>query len=743
MALKLARNLLLVTLISCSSGVVYALSFGEISVSSSLGQPLNAQIELVDIESLDNSMISVQLASVEDFEKVGVARNIFLSNLKFVPMLSAGSKSTIRVTSIKPVQEPYLNFLIKVTLPWGSLLREYTLLIDPPDAREQFKYATVQLSEKLATPSVGENPAQIKQEILPKLAPKLAQQDTRISLPKPVIDSAVRRAEFKNEYKTVRGDTLSQISVNARKEGSLNQVMLAIQDLNPEAFEGGNINNLKSGYVLSLPTQDQIYSRTAKDVAYQVASQAQSWRKDRYVFEPQLDATQQKHFEQPEEVLEQQDTLKLVVAEKKAEQNNATELAEANSINQLAVAQEILDTARSESDELKARVADLEVQLNKLLELKNTQLAALNKEVLLAKSEQKSNEVAQTAVGSDEVQKALDVAQEVGQKKAAALHQQESTAQAEGVSLVAKLIKNAPMYWTVFAVGVALLVLLLGVMLVLRKKQIRISVKKEAQDENKLLDDTRLQYQGTTNQKDLAIQDLIEEVNLILRSGNAHKALRLLSNGMLMEPASTELQLKKLDVLGQLCNGQGFLLQLQKLENTGTDEVQAKLAEIKAKYPGLVPVSSNVIGTADSRTGLEAPQPESNLVPENTANTLDFSPATEASSNTMQPEQRPSLNIKEFNTPEVDFDLDLNIPDPKLESIEKASFQSEIKSDDIDAEGLSFLSSIEDSTTKLDLARAYIDMGDIDGARELLDEVSLEGNVAQKQQAQELINQLG
>lgn len=108
-----------------------ALGLGDITVHSGLNQPLKADIALVDVGGLTQNDLSVRLATADEFAEAGVERVFFLNDLKFIPILH-GNRQMIRVTSSKPVNEPYLNFLVQLNQPNGRLLREYTVLIDPP-----------------------------------------------------------------------------------------------------------------------------------------------------------------------------------------------------------------------------------------------------------------------------------------------------------------------------------------------------------------------------------------------------------------------------------------------------------------------------------------------------------------------------------------------------------------------------------------------------------------------------------
>lgn len=129
--LRCCARLLLIGGAVTYSALAPALGLGEITQHSALNQPFNADIALVDAGGLEEGELSVSLATADEFSRAGVERVFFLNDLKFTPILR-GNRSLIRVTSNKPVNEPFLNFLVQLNQPNGRLLREYTVLIDPP-----------------------------------------------------------------------------------------------------------------------------------------------------------------------------------------------------------------------------------------------------------------------------------------------------------------------------------------------------------------------------------------------------------------------------------------------------------------------------------------------------------------------------------------------------------------------------------------------------------------------------------
>ncbi|WP_447789337.1 FimV/HubP family polar landmark protein [Pseudomonas farris] len=334
-----------------SSGMAHALGLGELTLKSTLNQPLVAEIELLDVKDLTAAEVVPSLASPEDFAKAGVDRQAFLNDLTFTPVLNASGKSILRVTSSKPLSEPMVKFLVQVMWPNGRLLRDYSVLLDPSKFSPQTADAAAQ-------------PA-----------------------PSQTVTAPVTGATKSSQYTTTPRDTLWEIAAKARNGGSIQQTMLAIQALNPDAFIDGNINRLKTGQVLRLPDQVQSTNLPQPKAIAEVAAQNTAWRQGRrYVAKPgtgqqQLDATKRARGEgaSPQAAA---DKLSLVSADTGKGGKGAAGDAKALS-DKLAVTEESLDATRRDNAELKSRMSDLQSQLDKLqrlIELKNNQLAKLQAE---------------------------------------------------------------------------------------------------------------------------------------------------------------------------------------------------------------------------------------------------------------------------------------------------------------------------------------------------------------------------
>ena len=116
----------------CLPLMANALGFGSLKLNSSLNEPLNAEIELLSATSADISSLSIKLASSDAFLRAGIDRSALMGELKFVVQQYDNGAYYILVTSRSPVREPFLNFLLEMDWQNGRMLREYTMLLDPP-----------------------------------------------------------------------------------------------------------------------------------------------------------------------------------------------------------------------------------------------------------------------------------------------------------------------------------------------------------------------------------------------------------------------------------------------------------------------------------------------------------------------------------------------------------------------------------------------------------------------------------
>lgn len=354
-----------------SSGMAHALGLGEVTLQSALNQPLVAEIELLESRDLATNEVMPTLASAEAFNKAGIDRQFFLTDLTFTPVLKPNGKSVIRVTSNKPMREPYLNFLVQVLWPNGQLQREYTLLLDPPLYTAQSVIPAAVKQPVTAAPA------------LPRTQPQAARPTVSETQPASASTAAATPLAG-NEYTTTANDNLWDIANRVRADGSVHQAMLAIQELNPQAFIDNNINRMKSGQVLRLPDAQHINSRTQSAAIAQVNQQTAAWRESRSVAAStrQLDASKRNTAAATPATIERRDNLKLVAegSDKAGAGSDKGNAGNKALLDQLAMTQESLDSTNRENAELKSRIADLQSQLDKLqrlIQLKNDQMAKL------------------------------------------------------------------------------------------------------------------------------------------------------------------------------------------------------------------------------------------------------------------------------------------------------------------------------------------------------------------------------
>ncbi|SFM67291.1 FimV/HubP family polar landmark protein [Halopseudomonas yangmingensis] len=362
-----------------SSGMVNALGVGDIKLRSTLNQPLDAEIELLQLRDLTSTEILPRLASPDDFGRAGIDRSFFLTDLTFTPVVRPDGKGVIRVTSNRPVREPFLSFLMEVRWPSGRVLREFTLLLDPP------LYQPVAVTASApAVPAAQAAP--VRQAPVTQAAPR---QAASVAAPSPA--AAPRPAD--GRMQTSRNDTLWGIaSRHAPAGASVHQTMLAIQDLNPQAFINGNINQMRANQQLQLPDASQANSRSRAEALAEVQKQNQAWQsRTQPTGERQLDARQRDTAAPAPATAPRGDTLRLVAGTSEQVEGTAADgtgtgnaAADARLRDTLDMTKEQLDAAEREKQELNTRLQQLEGQLDavqRLLELKDGQLASLQQQL--------------------------------------------------------------------------------------------------------------------------------------------------------------------------------------------------------------------------------------------------------------------------------------------------------------------------------------------------------------------------
>ena len=240
---------------------VWAVGFGELELDSFLNEPLDARIALLDVDDLLPTQVLVKLASEEEFERVGAERTFLLMGLSFQVVIDSEGESYVALSSKELIREPILDFILEVKWPDGRLLRDYTVLLDPP-----------RFDDGVLVPTEGANEALLSNDAPGTGVPSLASVG---------VDDGKPNTAGSN-YRVQPNDTLWKIAQRAQLPGaSVQATMLEIQRQNPDAFINNNINLLKAGQVLYLPTEIDASLSDREVVTATIRRQNEDWREGR------------------------------------------------------------------------------------------------------------------------------------------------------------------------------------------------------------------------------------------------------------------------------------------------------------------------------------------------------------------------------------------------------------------------------------------------------------------------------
>ena len=331
------------TLAATTSLNARAVSLGHITLESSLNQPLRASILLGNVQRLTPQDVRVGLAPRTAFQAMGVDWYSNLSDLDF-RAVSSESGLRIELSTEASIVEPYLNFVLELVWPNGRLVREYTVLLDPPVLMAPVRPL----------------------DITPVQAGRVRSAN-RIA--------EARAQSLDVDRMTQSGDTLWEIALAARpdRSTSVQAMMLAIQSRNPDAFMNQNINRLKAGYVLVMPDQDDLDRISFESAVAEVASQNTK----------QMQPVSQKKNPTIEASVDSELVL-VAVDEASSEDQNAEPFEVLAATDSAQEEDERIRFAAIERDRLAGRLASLEGKLESLVDtisLKDQQIAALQKQV--------------------------------------------------------------------------------------------------------------------------------------------------------------------------------------------------------------------------------------------------------------------------------------------------------------------------------------------------------------------------
>jgi pilus assembly protein FimV len=570
--------------------------------------------------------------------------------VRFAVELSGDGSGIVKLSSTRRLNEPFLDFLVEAKWPTGRVLRSYTALVDLPVYAEVSSEVVNLGSAPTAavTQPTNDKPAPVVVEESSTGDVESADVTVADSMPERVIPqtveatpvatratvtnspSAVKPASSRDNassaasYMTQRNDTLWEIAKSVRPSSSMSvqQVMLALQKYNESAFIGGNINRLKAGVELQIPSVDVMREVSARAAIGEVKQQNQRWQN------AQLDATERRTQSNRNSASEEGH---LSLSSSGTGVANGRDDADADTAgmrSQLSQARNDLAAARSSSDELSEEVGTLNTQveqLERLLELKSAELAQLQ--------QQMGQEPAASA-GSAEI-KALE--ESLASDKAAAADVAESDAEAtEDEEQVVEKIAEEPVEAEVagsfmddvlaqpmYLGGVALFILAVVALLLLRRKR-----QSEEQafsdfenfefdddstaDSSASLDDAESELaqadepedtvaeEFVDTELDLDVDDEIEpgkttaqtgdaigEADIYIAYGRFEQAAELLSGAIAAAPSDIALRAKLLEVYVESKNKDGFQKQFVALQGLGAEAEVNAAKELLTAHDGV------------------------------------------------------------------------------------------------------------------------------------------------------------
>ena len=734
-------------LLPCSS---WGLGLGDINLTSYLNEPLAAEVALLDVQNLTSDDIKVRLATQDAFDRLGVERAYFLTSIKFEVIVEGGAGKILLTTS-KPLLEPYLDFLVETRWPDGRLLREYTVLVDLP--------ASPVASEPLA--SLGEDAAGSEAPVAPtpeSESPRFVTPETR---PDRNYDrDAEMMPRTGGRYLVQSNDTLWEIATAAAPEGaSIEQTMLATAQMNADAFTGGNINGLKAGYVLELPEErDILMSR--REAFSAVAQANEDWRNG-VRRAPALRVVADDEIPADDDANDWQESPEATVFVD--EDYGAAEVmaagVEPDVFSDIGAGQDSLPSPPESGGSAPTGASSIE-----LMEIE-ARLTALSEQV---------GSLSELVVVKD---------QQIAALEAQLANQQASPAPrpAQVVSTPASTVEGGYPWWLFALGGVALLAI--GAVIYTRRIQRPVMVLKRTAPASELEpsvnrpneleaamaplpadaaqsgDGERGYGQRLHNDyvEENPVADAVAEADIYVAYGRYQQALNLLETAAKTSPDDPAATLKMVEIYLKNDRIDEARNAAQSLEGLGDGSAYGEASRmLSAAEERSDPVDlGELAAPVDSHLSLDldiagetlssAPPLDLDLDLGLGAAKFDEMPASGATGGQ-------SANGAELVTPaEDEIDLgadraDLSQPADEAESLPAelaevlgSDIPPPVADEEIDGEGLVYAQEVDPIDTQLDLARAYIDMGDEDGARPVLNDVIASGDLRQQAEARELL----
>ncbi len=374
-------------LLALSPMTADAAGLGRLTVTSALGQPLRAEIELVSAQKDELGSIAARLASADAFKEARLDRNVSLLDIKFSVEEKKDGTPVIKLSSTQPINEPFLDMLVELNWAAGRLLREYTVLLDPPG------FSATQAFQPVAAPMVKSASAPLASSGFAAPAAS-ARGDAGKTERKPA-ESRQGAVDAGSYGPVKKGETLTAIASQLKPEGyNLEQMLVALYQSNTQAFSGKNMHRLKTGQILRVPDEQEIASVGRAEAGRELRAHTADWKAYRQKLAAAVDEAPAPKGDAPKQMAEgkitsavedkaapppvtSKDVLKVTKGEAASGKEMQSLQSKVQSLQEETIARE------KSLKEANDRIASLEKnikEMQQLIELKNKNLSDLQKQ---------------------------------------------------------------------------------------------------------------------------------------------------------------------------------------------------------------------------------------------------------------------------------------------------------------------------------------------------------------------------
>ncbi len=256
---------------------VSALGLGRLNVQSALGETLKAEIDVSSLTPEEASNLKVSVAKPEAYRAAGVDYNAVLPSTQVALQRRADGRPYLKITSDRAVQEPFVDVILELSWSTGRLVREFTLLFDPPSTRTAAP-AAVTTEPSMSSAPIAPAPQAPAQTAAQRAAAARASRPAPAPAPVPTAAAPVEApvaSAGADQYAVRPGDTLSRIAGRVQRPGvSLDQMLVSLYKGNPQAFIDNNMNRLRSGVVLSVPSAESAKSLSSEEARQVIQAQS-------------------------------------------------------------------------------------------------------------------------------------------------------------------------------------------------------------------------------------------------------------------------------------------------------------------------------------------------------------------------------------------------------------------------------------------------------------------------------------